>query len=432
MKKLLALLIIFVLFAGIAGCGTSNKNETSPSSGTAENKNDNAVVTIEFWNGHTGPDGEVMRQLAQKFEQQNPDVKINITSMAWDQLFTKADLAISQGSGPDLVTLPADRMPEISDKIIKPIDDLVKENFNVEDFDKSLWDLTIYNGKQYGIPLDTHPYVIYYNKDIFEKNNINVPNDRPLSKDEFLDIANKLSNVKEGKYGFVFKSLGVHAWWDTWPFFKQAGGVLWDPDGSNPQLNSEAMINAVSFLRSLQGVVAPNQLTDWQTAYSMFTTGNAAMIMHGSWLIPGLNKTEIKYGTIMVPQIFDNNYASFANMHMFAFTRLDDKKTEAALKFVKWFETEENELAWGKGSGNVPALTASRNEYAKDPILKPIALTADLNKNQLYMSPYVKEDATIIYKYIQPALEGIYKDKNVDIKSTLDKLNNDVKAVLGK
>lgn len=432
MKKLLTVFIISALLLGIAGCGTSNINKSNSPSSTTGNKSDNSILTIEFWNGHTGPDGEVMRKLAQKFEQENPNIKINITSMAWDQLFTKADLAISQGSGPDLITLPADRIVEISDKIIKPIDDLVKSNFNADEFDKSLWSLTFYNGRQYGIPMDTHPYIVYYNKDVFEKNNINVPNDKPLTKQEFLDIAKRLTNIKEGKYGFVFKSLGVHAWWDTWGFFKQAGGILWDADGVNPQLNGEPMIKAVSFLRSLQGVVAPDQLIDWQTAYSMFVTGNAAMLMHGSWLIPGLNKTNIKYGTMMVPQIFEANYAAFANMHMFAFTRINDKKTEAALKFVKWFETKENELAWGKGSGNVPALLSAREEYSKDPILKPIAITADLNKKQLFMSPYVKQDSTIIYKYIQPALESLYKDKNKDIKSTLDTLNNEVKAVLSK
>ncbi len=393
------------------------------------------VITIDFWHGHTGSDGEVMRQMVQQFEKENPNIKINVISMAWDQLFVKAELAISQGTGPDIVTLPADRMAELASKgIIKPIDDLIIQGaFDKNAFDEALWSLTFYNDKQFGIPLDTHPAVVYYNKDIFKKENIEVPNDRPLSKDEFLAIANKLTNLKEGKYGLVLPTLAVHAWWHTWSFFKQAGGILWNEGGKDPQLNSEAMEKAISFVRSLQGTVFPEQLIDWQTAYSFFVTGNAAMVMHGSWLVTGLNKAGINYGTMMVPQIFeDAPYSAFANMHMFAFPRLDKKKEEAALKFVKWILTEERNLAWGKGSGNVPALNAAREEYAKDPIYKPMAVTSEMNKDKLFMSPYVKEDATIIYKYIQPALEKLYGNKKIEIKPVLDELNNNVKNLLAQ
>jgi multiple sugar transport system substrate-binding protein len=412
MKRNLVLLLVLVLVIGASVCYGANE-----------------PLTIEFWNGHTGPDGEVMKKLAKVYEEAHPNTKINIISMAWDQVFTKAELAIKQGSGPDLVTIPADRVPENIGKVLKPVNDLVKGNFNAKNFDQSLWNLTFYNKKQYGVPLDTHPYVIYYRKDIFAKNGIKVPSDAPLSKSEFLAIAKKLTDKKAGVYGFAFKSLGVHAWWDTWSFFLQAGGTLWDKSGKNPRLDSKAMVNAVSFLKSLQGVVATDQLTDWQTAYSMFVTGNTAMVMQGSWLVPGLNKAGVSYGVMMLPKVFDN-YAAFANMHMFGFTRVNEKRTQAALEFVKWVETKNNAYEWGKGSGNVPAQLEARAEYAKDPIMKPIARTAEMNKKQLYMSPYVKQNATVIYKYLVPTMEAIYKDKNINIKKMLTEMNKQVKAVL--
>jgi multiple sugar transport system substrate-binding protein len=414
MRKKLWIWFVFLMVMGMSVCYGANE-----------------PVTVEFWNGHTGPDGEVMSKLAKLYEESHPNVKIHTISMAWDQLFTKAELAISQGSGPDLLTLPADRMVENAGKVIKPINDLAKKNFKEASFDKPLWDLTFFEKKQYGIPLDTHPYVIYYRKDIFAKNGITVPNDTPLSKEEFLNIAQKLTDKKAGIYGFAFKSLGVHAWWDTWPFFLQAGGKLWDKNGNNPKLDSKAMTEAIGFLKSLQGNVATDQLTDWQTAYSMFVTGYAAMIQHGSWLIPGLNKANIPYGVMMLPKVFDK-YASFANMHMFGFTRINEKRTQAALDFVKWMETKNNAYEWGRGSGNVPANLEARAEYARDPIFQPIAKTAELNKKQLYMSPYIKQNATVVYKYLVPTMEAIYRDKNSNVKKAVTEMNKQVKMVLKK
>lgn len=61
-----------------------------------------------------------------------------------------------------------------------------------------------------------------------------------------------------------------------------------------------------------------------------------------------------------------------------------------------------------------------------------MAVTSEMNKDKLFMSPYVKEDATIIYKYIQPALEKLYGNKKIEIKPVLDELNNNVKNLLAQ
>ena len=37
------------------------------------------------------------------------------------------------------------------------------------DFAAATWDAVTIEGKQYAVPLDTHPIVLYYNKDLLEK-----------------------------------------------------------------------------------------------------------------------------------------------------------------------------------------------------------------------------------------------------------------------
>src|ERR1700730_18411325 len=95
-------------------------------------------------------------------------------------------------------------MPVYKNTLFKPVDDLVKGNFNASDFDPNIWDKTIFNGKEYGIPLDVHPYVLYYRKDLVEKAGLPpLPKDRPLTRQEFEKYAKALTNQTTKGFGFV-------------------------------------------------------------------------------------------------------------------------------------------------------------------------------------------------------------------------------------
>lgn len=405
-KKLTAILVALVLV--LVGCGGEGDSNDAGSSDNAGSSGDSVV--IEFWHGHTGPDGKVMADLVNEFKQSHPNIQINIQSIPWDELFTKAQLAVRSGSGgPDLVSMPLDRMISYKDTLFKPIDDLVEGNIQEADFDPNLWSKTFFDGKQYGVPLDTHPYVLFYRPDLLEEAGLDpLPKDRPLTREEFETYAQSLTT--DSVRGFAFKQIAHHSLWDYWGFFLQNGGQLYNNDQTESAFKSEAATKTLEYLISLRDdlKVVPEEPLDWGTAFSQFNAGSVAMLMHGSWLIPGLEESGTPYETAMVPQLGDGDYAAFANMHVFAFTRKDGTKTQAALEFVKWVETEEIATKWGTGSGNVPAHLKAREKYGENEKLKPLAKTAEMMKGQLFMYPYNENGETIVYKHIVPALEGVY------------------------
>lgn len=371
-------------------------------------------VTIEYWNGHTGPDGVVMNKLVADYMKLNPNVKINVTSLAWDALFTKASLAMQSHQGPDLMSVPMDRMSAYKDTIFQDVTNDFKD-MDPSKFDSYLYNLPVFDGKRYGIPLDTHPYALYYRKDLFDQNKVPYPpSDRPMTKDEFLTTAKAMT--KGDMYGFAFKATAYHAWWDLWGLFLQNGGQLYNADKTQLTLNTPAAKDAINFYLDLrkQGL-ASNENMDWTTAYTRFQQGKAAMLIHGSWLIPALDAAKVQYGVAMFPQI-GKDYAAFANVHQFVFTKLDPKRHAAAVKFVKWFEQTENATQWGLSSGNVPALLSARAEYAKDPRFVALSKTAEAMKGRYYMYPYIgPKNDTIQFSVIVPTLEKIYRgDISVD------------------
>jgi multiple sugar transport system substrate-binding protein len=415
----------------VTGCSSSTSNSSQGSDHSSQTNGSGKQVVVDFWNGHTGPDGKVMGQLVDEFQKSHPDIKINVQVLPWDEMFTKAQLAAKGGSGPDLVTLPLDRMIVYKDTLFKPVDDLVKGNINAADFDPNLWDKTFFDKKQYGIPLDTHPYALYYRKDLVEKAGLPpLPKDRPLTREEFEKYAKALSqgDVK----GFAFKQTAVHAWWDTEGFLLQNGGSVLNADQTKSQFNSPAAKEVIQYLTGLRDnlKVTPSETLDWKTAFARFNDGKVAMLLHGSWLIPGLEESKVPYDTAMVPQLFTkSDYSTFANMHMFAFTRKDDAKTKAAMEFVKWIEQTENATKWGKGAGNVPANLKARAEYAKDPKFAPLAKTAEMMKGKLFMYPYNKNNDTMVYKTIIPNLEAIYNG-STPLDDGLKQIDDGINQVL--
>lgn len=424
-KRSLGFALSGILLCGAALSGCSDNPAQTGQQGDSPNK-----TVIEFWHGHTGPDGKVMDELVKNFMQSHPEIEIKIQSMPWDDLFTKAQLAIRTNSGPDLVTMPLDRMVGYKDAMFKPVDDLIKDQLNPADFDPNLWSKTMFDGKQYGIPLDTHPYVLYYRPDLVQKAGLDpLPKDRPLTREEFETYAKALTS--DTVKGFAFKQTAVQTYWDFWNVFLQNGGALYNKEQTKSEFKSGAAKNALQYLVGLRDEqkVAPPEVLDWKTAYSRFTDGSVAILLHGSWLIPGLEAANTPYETAMVPHFGAGDYAAFANMHAFAFTRTDETRTKAAFEFVKWVESDENASKWGTGSGNVPVNLKARETYAQNPKFQPLAKTAETMKGNLFMYPYNKNGETLVYKYIIPSLEGVY-NKSFSIDTAIETIDKSINELL--
>ena len=80
--------------------------------------------------------------------------------------------------------------------MLLPFDEeLASRNIPVDDYVESAWTGLNYQGKQYGIPLDVHPWVLYYNKDILgELGLLNSAGefDPPTSPEEFRALIDKI------------------------------------------------------------------------------------------------------------------------------------------------------------------------------------------------------------------------------------------------
>jgi len=131
--------------------------------------------TLVWWhNGTADPLKTAWDQVAASYQQQNPKVTIKVVPIQNEQFTTKVPLALQSSSPPDIyfnqgggllaTQTESGRVADLTDAtkgFVKDLGPAVEE-----------WQV---DGKQYGIPYDSHVVGFWYRKDLFQKAGIANP-----------------------------------------------------------------------------------------------------------------------------------------------------------------------------------------------------------------------------------------------------------------
>lgn len=185
MKKVhITLMSLFVLLGLVlAGCG-GEKSETSKKAGSGSG--DEAV--LDLWYFDAGAREEVYKEAVERFEAEH-DVKVNMLQVTNDDYKQRVVVGMSGGNPPDVfASWGGGWLEEFanSGKLL----DLTNEDIDYSRFVDVALENSTFDGKVYGLPLGIAPYTFYYNKEIFEKYNLEVPE----TYDELLAIIDELKS----------------------------------------------------------------------------------------------------------------------------------------------------------------------------------------------------------------------------------------------
>lgn len=346
MKGLKALLLLLICSTIIfAGCSNSNQNSSSSSDGE---------ITLDFWNGFTGPDGEDIAKIINEFNEQNKgEIKINTQTMPWANFYDQYRTVVTNGEAPDIAIMHLDSIAGYARYgLLTPLDELAADIGLAEgDFIEEVWDAGVYEGSRYGIPLDVHPLTLFYNVDLLEEAGYS---EAPKNYDELLEMSLAVQD-KTDAYG-----IAMPVFWPSNMIFYSSlmshGGQSVSEDGLNPLYNSPEGEEALQKMVDLvyKHNVSPSDVqADGEV--TLFRQGKSAFHLNGIWMIAGFTEQDgLNFKTAPVPA-FGNNDAVWAGSHNFVLPKQnneDPKRQEAAMKFIKY--VSENSLQWAK-AGQVPA-----------------------------------------------------------------------------
>ncbi|MEN3232846.1 MULTISPECIES: ABC transporter substrate-binding protein [Methylobacterium] len=160
------------------------------------------------------------------------------------------------------------------------------------------------NGEMRSLPLSVDYFILYWNKELFQKKNVAFP----TTFDEMMRAAETLTDPKAGTYGFVGRGLrnANMALWGA--FFLAYGGRFLDDKG-NLLIDGPEAVEATRLYQRLLTKTAPPGVVgfNWMESMAAFTQGRAAMWLDGVGWAPPLedpNASRVvgKVGYAVVPK----------------------------------------------------------------------------------------------------------------------------------
>ena len=295
MRKMLAGFLAFGLGAvALAGCGsgTAQSGESGASGGSAS--------TLKLWmppNSQTDvSDKEGWNEILKPFEEEH-NVKVDVTIIPWASYEEKFLTGAASGNGADVGYMYAEMIGDyIARDQLAPFDEYLTQ----EQKDSYLYlDLGAVDGVQYSIPFVVgNARVIFYNKTMLDEAGIDVP----TTWDEFHAAAKKISET--GKSGFLAP------WGDQtrgtmnsiyFPFVWQAGGDLFNTEGTQTEFASPEGLRAAEFLNSMnEDGSIPSSATGMSgdDANELFEAGEGAFLIGGTNLYDKLGTQGVDVGVI--------------------------------------------------------------------------------------------------------------------------------------
>jgi multiple sugar transport system substrate-binding protein len=279
-------------------------------------------------------------------------------------------------------------------------------------FPEAVWSAGQVKDQRFAIPLDVHPLVLYYNKDMFQKAGITMPTDRPMTKAEFEQAVDALN-----KDGIAGVSLGTA--FQTGAFFqmliRQFGGDLTNDAGTEVTYNSDQGVQAVTYMRDLKQKTTPQVNGAGDPEVKLFQQQKAAMVFHGPWHISDMVKLPF-VGFAQMPQIGDT-YSVWGNSHQLALTTEDAAKQAAAGCWIGWLS--QNSVQWAK-AGQVPARQSARDGGQLASIAAPVAGFAPEIESVKLLPPVPGLENALWGQGFEPAINAVLLGEQQDIKGALD------------
>lgn len=338
-KKMLALLLVAAMITALTACG--NKNSSNSGS---EDK------TITFWSVFTGGDGTAMQKIIDDYNATNPEYTVEHIMVEQNDLYTKLPLVVNSQEGvPDLVIQHVDRLASnVKSNMYLPMNDYIATNGKIKgnDYIESAWSMGEIDGNRYGIPLDVHSYVTYYNKALVDKYCPNVLDDGIITFDEIAGFAD--TAAADGVYTYAI----------TWPryellsWYYQLGGTLTE-DGSTPAFHNEKFEKV---FQDFQNAVSNKWCTqDGDQPNNLFAQNKLIFLPEGTWMLSTVEYTGVEYGETYMITYDADNMVQWASSHQFVMPRNDnmtDEKAAAIMDFI--YFVGQNSYEWA-AYGQIPA-----------------------------------------------------------------------------
>ena len=348
MKRFLLIALNLFLIIGFVGC-TPKATEVAPKATEVKvadtpvpqaEKKVSGEITFATWGSLD--EKKVNELIIAEFEKDYPGTKVNLEYIP-DGYIQKIETEFVGGTAPDVIYGHPHYFANWASKgLLMDLDGYFAENadffYDKTKFTTSLYDSFMWNGKHIATINGSDTFLLFYNKDLFDKAGVAYPDDN-WTWDDFVAAGQKLT-IPEGdnkQFGFTVSSWPIAAF----PFINSFGGSVFD-NMNNPTkvtFDNPGTVAGLQFYQDLvyKYKIAPT-VQDTAALGGSFDTGQVAMDITGMWAVVfRRNITDFKWDVANLPLAPGQPRKTIALYAGYALYK-DTKNPDLAWEFAKYMQ----------------------------------------------------------------------------------------------
>lgn len=408
MRKRTAAVLSMILAISMTGCSSGVKPEEEKTNG----KKDDGVLEIEFFQQkmEEGPQ-KGYQAIIDKFNEENSDIRIEMNTVP--DAGTVLTSRIASGDIPVLFSdYPTQQ--QFRQKVENGYVQDLSEQECLKNVEESALEMTKQkDGKYYALPYSRNYMGVYYNQEIFEENNLEVP----TTWKEFLEVCKTLKEKSITPIGLMGKDPGRvgHGF--------QCMTVAWDPEGI------EAIERAVSGEEKLENDEGFREVAEKTaellsytnedvlgladtTCWENFANGKYAMCITGSYARGTLliANPDLKMGVFPLPNETQEttNTLSGIDAAICVSAKASEEEKEAAYRFLDYLAETENAQTFCNHDGVPSCITGVTPNYEG---IEPMMDLINAGQVHDWMASTIDNNiVTDLYNVTQ----GFWSDKDID------------------
>lgn len=375
MKRLLTIFVVITMITTLLiGCGSQTDKQTPDISGDEGEKSGTSQEVDESSSEEgiadtDGASGNVaihyyweaeghqlaLNTLIERFNDSQSDITVEAKYVPFADFKKQLSIGATADELPDLVIIDN---PDHAAYAAMGIFADITDKFDVSTYYEGPVNSCTLDGKLYGVPFGSNCLLLFYNEDMLEAANCEVP----TTWDELLEVAKACTT--ETVSGFAHCSLQNEE--GTFNFLPW----VWSTGATSYEINSEGGIKALTMIKDLVDSGAmTKEAINWTQGDTMnqFISGNLAMMINGTWQVPTMRSEapDLKWNVAPIP--IDKQQASGLGGENYAV--IAGGNEDAAIEFLKFATSKEQCLFMMETMGFISSdSTIAEVQFEGDPI----------------------------------------------------------------
>lgn len=312
-------------------------------------------VTITLWSSYSGANGEAEATLVEQFNEMNDDVQIDYQFQgSYEEAAQKVTAALQAQTAPD-ISLLSDVwwFKFYLNGVLLPLDDLLDgANVDVSDYQDSLINEGIRQGKLYWIPFARSTPLFYYSKPMWET--AGLPDRGPETWDEFAEWAPALVQTEGDEMtvsAFAHPDGASYIAWLFQGVAWQFGGKYSDADFSMHMTDEETIAAGQFYYDTVHSLGWAQPSKDMGAD---FINGITASAMMSTGSMGGLKaNAEFEFGTAFLPQK-EHFGCCTGGAGLSILSNTPEEKRQGAMDYIAFASSPESTTFWSQSTGYMP------------------------------------------------------------------------------